>query len=401
MKKQRSYLNLICLVCLLSVLMAGGCASGESADASADGTASSEGISETAADSVSDNPEEDAEESGDGDTSSDSYVYFSEGEDSSTGEYAYTASIFAMDTYMTVTAYGDSAQAAVEAAADEILRLDALLSTGISTSEVAQVNANGGGTISEETGYLLSRALALYESTDGAFDIAVYPIMDAWGFTTRDYTVPDAETIAELLTLTDASLVSYDADAGTVSFGMDGMQIDLGGIAKGYTSSLIMDLFEENGVESGLVSLGGNVQALNVKPDGSLWRVAVQSPEEDGTFLGILEIEDCAVITSGGYERYFEEDGATYHHIIDPETGYPADNGLVSVTIVSDDGTLADGLSTSLYIMGPDEAIAYWRANSDAFEAVLETDDGTIYVTEGLADSFTSDYDYVIVTADE
>ena len=116
------------------------------------------------------------------------------------------------------------------------------------------------------------------------------------------------------------------------------MKIDFGGIAKGYTSSRIMQIYKKCGVTSGLVSLGGNVQLLGAKPDGSAWKVAVESPDEDGNYLGILQAKDKAVITSGGYERYFEKNGKNYHHIIDPSTGYPAENGLTSVTIVSDDG---------------------------------------------------------------
>ena len=113
---------------------------------------------------------------------------------------------------------------------------------------------------------------------------------------------------------------------------------------------------KRTGLTSGLVNLGGNVQALGTKTDGSNWRVAVQSPDDTEDYLGVLSIQDKAVITSGGYERYFEQDGVTYHHIIDPKTGYPAENGLVSVTIVSSDGTLADGLSTSLFIMGEEKS---------------------------------------------
>ena len=115
-----------------------------------------------------------------------------------------------------------------------------------------------------------------------------------------------------------------------------------------------MQIYRKCGVTSGLVSLGGNVQLLGAKPDGSAWKVAVESPEEDGNYLGILQAKDKAVITSGGYERYFEKNGKKYHHIIDPSTGYPAENGLTSVTIISDDGTLADGLSTSLFISDAD-----------------------------------------------
>ena len=305
-----------------------------------------------------------------------------------------------MDTYMTVTAYGPNAETAVDQAQQEIERLDALLSTGEETSEVAQINANGGGTLSEDTTYLLERSLDLYDSTNGVFDIAIYPIMDAWGFTTGNYTIPSDETIESLLPLTDANDILYDKDSASISFAKDGMKIDFGGIAKGYTSGRIADIYRECGVTSGLINLGGNVQVVGTKTDGSKWRVAVQSPEAEDDYLGILSTADRAVITSGGYERYFEQDGMKYHHIIDPSTGHPANNGLVSVTIVSADGTLADGLSTSLFIMGKDKAAEYWRAHSDEFDTILEDADGVLYVTEGIADDFTSDHETNIIRKD-
>ncbi len=306
--------------------------------------------------------------------------------------------VFAMDTYMTVTAYGNNASDAVDAAAAEIERLDAALSTGDEDSEIAKINKNSGGELGDDAGYLVERSLELYNETDGAFDIAIYPVMEAWGFTTQDYRVPDNEELKEKLTLTDASKINYDSESKSISFDMDGMEIDLGGIAKGYTSSRIMDIFKDYGVDSGIVSLGGNVQAYGTKTDGSNWRVAIQDPNDTENYIGILSIADKAVITSGGYERYFEEDGKTYHHIIDPFTGYPAENGLISVTIVSNDGTLADGLSTSLFIMGKDKAVEFWKSHSDEFDAVLETDDGTLYVTEGISDSFTSDGTFEIIS---
>lgn len=299
--------------------------------------------------------------------------------------------LFAMDTYMTLTAYGVHAQEAVDKAAEQVEALDALLSTGDADSEIYQLNQNGEATLSEEGGYLVERALELYEKTEGAFDIAIYPVMQAWGFPTQEYHVPDAKTLKEKLALADASNVDYDKETRKISFEQDGMEIDLGGIAKGYTSSQIMKIYEACGVTSGLVNLGGNVQALGCKTDGSKWRVAIQSPDDTEDYLGILEIENQAVITSGGYERYFEEDGVTYHHIIDPATGYPADSGLVSVTIVSDDGTLADGLSTSLFIMGEEKAAAFWQTYSEEFDAIMETEDGTLYVTEGIADSLSTE----------
>lgn len=305
--------------------------------------------------------------------------------------------VFAMDTYMTVKAYGSNGDAAVDAAVDEINRLDALLSTGKKDSEIGQINANNGGQLLEDGAVLMERSLELYKSTNGAFDVAIYPVMKAWGFTDGNYQVPDADTLKATLELVDPSLIDYDKETSTVSFKKDGVQIDLGGIAKGYTSSRIMDIYKEKGVTSGLVNLGGNAQVFGTKPDGSLWRVAVQSPDSEDEYLGVLETKDKAIITSGGYERYFEKDGVTYHHIIDPSTGYPADNGLISVTIVSADGTLADGLSTSLFVMGKDKATDYWKAHSDEFDMILLTDDEKLYVSEGIKDSFTSDREFEIV----
>ena len=305
--------------------------------------------------------------------------------------------IFAMDTYMTVTAYGAKAQEAVDEAEAEIQRLDELLSTGNEESEIAQLNQNKSATLSEDAGYLVERALELNKETDGAFDIAIYPVMEAWGFPTQNYQVPTADTLESLLKLADASQIIYDENSRKISFGREGMKIDLGGIAKGYTSSRIMDIYKENNISSGLVNLGGNVQALGTKPDGSKWRVAVQSPDDTEDYLGILSVEDKAVITSGGYERYFEQDGKTYHHIINPKTGYPAENGLTSVTVVSEDGTLADGLSTSLFIMGKEEAIEFWRAHSDEFDIIMMTDEGKLYMTEGIQNDFSTEMEMEII----
>lgn len=318
-------------------------------------------------------------------------------EEKSVSDEEASKDIFAMDTYMTVTAYGDQAQEAVDEAEKEIQRLDELLSTGNEESEIAKLNQTGSATLSEDAGYLVERALELNKETDGAFDIAIYPIMEAWGFPTQNYQVPTEDTLKSLMQLTDASKITYNEDSRKISFGQEGMKIDLGGIAKGYTSSRIMNIFKENNISSGLVNLGGNVQALGTKTDGSKWRVAVQSPDDTEDYLGILSVQDKAVITSGGYERYFEQDGKTYHHIIDPKTGYPAENGLTSVTIVSEDGTLADGLSTSLFIMGKEKAIEFWKAHSDEFDTIMLTEDGTLYVTEGIGDEFSTELNVEIV----
>lgn len=308
--------------------------------------------------------------------------------------------IFAMDTYMTVTAYGTEAEKAVDEAIAEIERLDALLSTGSETSEITELNQNGGGVMSEDVEYLVERSLELWESTGGMFDIAIYPLMKEWGFADGNYQVPTEERLQELLKLADASKIEYDADIHTISFEKEGMMIDLGGIAKGYTSARIMDIFREHEIVSGLVNLGGNVQVYGTKTDGSNWRVAIQSPVDTGDYLGVLSTANRAVITSGGYERYFEEDGVTYHHILDPSTGYPVENGLISVTIVSVDGTLADGLSTSLFVMGKENAIAYWREHQTEFDVILMTEDEKLFVSEGIVESFSSDvYEIEVIEA--
>ena len=328
------------LVCLLPAFVIGGCGK----------TTTDETENTTKQESAVEETVQDEQETGDTETESEASGEAADKETEASKD------LFAMDTYMTLTAYGEHAQEAVDKAAERVEALDALLSTGNENSEIYQLNQNGEATLSEEGGYLVERALELYKKTEGAFDIAIYPVMQAWGFPTQDYHVPDDDTLKEKLALADASKVNYDKDTRKIFFDQDGMEIDLGGIAKGYTSSQIMQIYQDCGVTSGLVNLGGNVQALGCKTDGSKWRVAIQSPDDTEEYLGILEIEDQAVITSGGYERYFEEDGVTYHHIIDPATGYPADSGLISVTIVSDDGTLADGLSTSLFIMGEEKA---------------------------------------------
>lgn len=316
-------------------------------------------------------------------------------------DVAYTQDIEAMDTVMSLTAYGPNGEAAVKAAILEIERLDALLSTGDEESEVYQINHAGGGTLSDTTAELLQRSIELYESTGGLFDIAIYPVMEAWGFTNQQYQVPDSEELTQLLALADVSNLVYDSKTKEMFFTQNGMAIDFGGIAKGYTSARIMEIYQEYGVTSGLVSLGGNVHVLGTKVDGSLWRVGVRNPNDENGHLGVLSVEDCAVITSGGYERYFEEDGVTYHHIIDPRTGYPADSGVTSVTIVSKDGALADGLSTALYIMGVEEAISYWSAHSEEFGFVI-FDGEKVYVTEDLQDQFgESDYEIEIVTCEK
>ena len=294
---------------------------------------------------------------------------------------------------MTVTAYGKNAENGVNKAVDEINRLETVLSAEKQESDIYKLNETGSGTLSTDTKNIVSKALEINKTTNGAFDISIYPLMVKWGFTTQKYNVPSKNEISKLLKDVDSSKIIFDEKSGNIKL-KENMKIDLGGIAKGYTSNRVMQIFKECGVKSGLVSLGGNVQALGTKTDGTAWQIAIENPDKSSDYIGVVSVKDKAVITSGGYERYFEKNGKTYHHILDPETGYPAESGVKSVTIVSDDGTLADALSTSLFVMGKEKALDYWREHKNEFDTVLVEDNGDITITGGLEKIFKSNFKF-------
>lgn len=312
---------------------------------------------------------------------------------------------FAMDTIMQLTCYGENCEEAAGAAVEEIERLDALLSVGNADSEVSRINEKGGGSLSEDTKALVTESLKLYERTEGAFDITILPVMELWGFTTGDYHVPKEDELASVMELVGSGRLSYDVHNNMLKL-TRGQGIDFGGIAKGYASDRLAAVFGEYGLEAAYASLGGNIYCYHNKPDGSGWRIGIQDPNNPNhrdRLLGGITVSDEAVITSGGYERYFEDESGQvrYHHIIDPQTGYPAGNGLISVTVVSSCGMQGDGLSTACYIMGLDKSIAYWQKYGDEegsrFGLILMAEDGTVYVTEDIAGRFTSQYKTVVV----
>lgn len=305
------------------------------------------------------------------------------------GEAGDTVQFFAMDTVMSVTVF-DGEDGAAQAVQSLVDGLDDKLSRTREDSELSRLNQSAGTgaavTLSDPVYQLLETAVSLSRRTGGAFDPAIAPIMDAWGFTKEVYRVPDDEELESLLPLIDFSALQLENGAALLP--VTGMEIDLGAIAKGYAGDAACDLLKtQYGVTSALVSLGGNITAIGVKPDGSNWRVAVRDPADAEDYLGVLTLTDLTVSTSGGYERYFEQDGVIYHHIIDPLTGCPARSGLTSVSVVSASGITADALSTALFITGENAALALWRA-SDDFEAVLVREDGTVLVTEGLENGF-------------
>lgn len=294
-----------------------------------------------------------------------------------------SATFFAMDTAMDFTVYGDAAL--LDEAETLIGSLEEQVSVTDEHSDIYAIDHTGSGSLSGNAAELMEQALEICRRTDGALDLSIYPIVRAWGFTTGSYQVPDEETIQSLLPLVDYTQIQYDAATGTVTL-PEGMEIDLGSVAKGYAGQLAAQMLREHGVQSALLNLGGNVQTVGAKPDGSPWQIGIKDPQGEDAMM-VLSVEDQAVVTSGGYERYFEQDGQTYWHIMDPFTGRPADSGLLSVTIVGDEGVVCDGLSTALFVMGLEKAADLWAQSGD-FEAVFVTASGEVYITEGLRDHF-------------
>ena len=290
---------------------------------------------------------------------------------------------FAMDTVMDFTIYGESGL--IDQSESLIASLESLVSVTDANSELYAINQTGSGTLTGKASSLMEQALEICRRTDGALDLSIYPIVRAWGFTTGSYQVPDEAEIQALLPLVDYRKIQYDAATGTVTL-PEGMEIDLGSVAKGYAGQLAAQMLREHGVQSALLNLGGNVQTVGAKPDGSPWQIGIKDPQGEDAMM-VLSVEDQAVVTSGGYERYFEQDGQTYWHIMDPSTGHPADSGLISVTIVGDEGVVCDGLSTALFVMGLEKAADLWAQSGD-FEAVFVTASGEVYITEGLRDRF-------------
>ena len=336
-------------------------------------------------------------------------------------KYKYeTAEFYAMDTYFTMRAYGPSAEQALADCEKVVRELEGLLSVTDEQSDIWRINHEKSAAVAQETYALISDACSYGERTGGALDITLYPVLQEWGFTTGEYRIPEEDRLKELLDNVDYRQVSLKtlADGKKSLPGKpqelymvhipENVQIDLGAVAKGYTGDALLNVLRQNGVNSAILDLGGNVQTLGTKPDGSLWRVAVRNPFDRGSQIGILEINDKCVITSGSYERYFTgEDGRDYWHILDPGDGHPADNGLVSVTVVGKRGEECDALSTALFVMGKERAMEFWRGQQESgkedpdrmdFDMILVTDQGKLYMTQGLEGCFTCEEGWDVET---
>ena len=291
--------------------------------------------------------------------------------------------LFAMDTYMSLAAYGDGAREALAAAAREINRLERELSRTIETSDVYKLNAGVTATVGDETAALLRRAVEYSEITGGLFDVTVAPLVTLWGITSDSPHIPSQSEIDSLLPTVGSGHIHLDGNSAMLD---EGCAVDLGGIAKGYASDRVAEILKQYGVTGAAVSLGGNVYVCGKKSDGSAWNVAVQDPKDTSAYAMTLALTDTFAVTSGGYQRYFTgSDGRVYQHILDPRTGRSAETDLLSVTVIAQNGTMADAYSTALYVMGEEAACDFWRQNG-GFDLVLITADGRVLYTPDLAD---------------
>lgn len=300
---------------------------------------------------------------------------------------------FAMDTYMSLSATGVEAEAAIEASVNYIQELESVISRTDESSEIYAINHSDGEivTVSDLTYEIITIAVECAENTDGKFDPTICAITDLWGIGTEEQGIPNEEDIATALETVSYENIILLEDNGVQL--LNGAQIDLGAVGKGYAADAIRDIYEEYDIESGIIALGGNLYMIGEKSEDVSWSVGIVDPDQTDEYNIGVQVVNKSVVTTGAYERYFEEDGKIYHHIFDTETGYPTEKDIKSVTIISTNSTLADIYATALFAMGYDEAVKFIE-NEPEIEAILIREDDQVYVSSGLEGSVTLDEKY-------
>ncbi len=298
--------------------------------------------------------------------------------------YSYTATEYALDTMCSITAYGINAKAAVEDGIDTLKRLESTLSVHREDSDISRLNREKKAVIENDVFGIINSAIEVSSDTRGAFDITVKPIVDLWNVKGGG-PVPDHNDIIHRLKSISNKNIQLNYEKNSVTLLGENVQIDLGAIAKGYCADAVADVLKKHGIKSGIIDLGGNVRTIG-KKRGNAWRIGIQNPNATrGEYFGILDISDKCVVTSGGYERYFTKDGKVYHHIIDPRTGYPATSGITSVSIIAENGAVADALSTAVFVLGVDDGLSL--LNSDKYGDVgyiITAENGKVYVSDDI-----------------
>jgi FAD:protein FMN transferase len=270
-------------------------------------------------------------------------------------------------------------------------KIDREMSRTKETSEIYAVNRQAGKKavpVSEETFDLVARAKSFGDLSGGRFDPTVGGLVDLWQIGKEGAHVPADADIQQLLKLINYKDIQLNDSDHSIYLAKEGMELDLGAIAKGYAGDVMADYLRSQGFESAIIDLGGNILAMGSKPGGADWTIGIQDPNpeiERGNSIGAVKVVNKTVVSSGVYERFFVENGVHYHHILDTATGYPVDNGLVSVTIITDNSANADGLSTSTFSMGLEKGMALVES-LDNTEAIFITKDNEVYVSSGLKD---------------
>lgn len=294
-----------------------------------------------------------------------------------------------MSTVVTITLYGEQAQEGVNAAFQKAKDLEKILSSQNEKSELHQVNQSAYDhevEVSDTLFTVAQRSLQYCKETDGALDCTIGKINDLWAFGTGNAKLPDEEEITPLLVDKGYEQVQLDEEKRTIRFLNPNIQLDFGATAKGFAADEIKNmLVEEYGITCGIINLGGNIITIGAKYDGQPWGIGITDPNDTTRAVSTEYLTNATAVTSGNYERYFIEDGVRYHHILDPKTGYSANNGLISTTIITENSMLADALSTATYVMGLEKAYAYIESLDDV-EAIFITDDGTVVKTSGITD---------------
>jgi thiamine biosynthesis lipoprotein len=295
---------------------------------------------------------------------------------------------FLMDTFVSIRAVGSNPEQAIQAAFDEIERIESLMSRHIPDSDASRINEGAGGEpvkVSGETLYVIEKALECASLTKGAFDITIGPLMDVWNFGLPDPAVPDADEIEQARSLIGWELLELDPANRTVRLPIQGMSIDLGGVAKGYAAQEGARILREYGVSHALIDAGGNIVTVGLRPDGEPWQIGIRDPRGESiedTIGPTLSVANGAIATSGDYERFFIYDGRRYHHILNPETGMPVET-VRSVTVMAEDALYADMLSTAVFVLGRDEGMRFIET-LDGISAMIVTDDGDTIFSKGF-----------------
>lgn len=295
---------------------------------------------------------------------------------------------YLLGTLVKVTVYGkDVSKESFNGAFDIIKDIEATVSKNKYTSEVSQINKGQEISLSESTYKIIEKGLYYSQVSKGKFDITIAPLVNLWGIGTKNAKVPSHEAIQEAIKKINYKYITLDQKTNKIQIHQP-IELDLGAIAKGYVADEVSAYLMEHNMGHAIINLGGNILTVGKKPDGSSWKIGIQNPfDARGTKLGVVTIGQKSVVTSGIYERYLEEGDKQYHHILDPFTGYPVENELASVSIISNLSIDGDGLSTVVFSMGLEEGFGFIEG-LDEVDAIFVTKDKEVYLTSGANEIF-------------